>query len=274
MAPQPLGPLGPMARVLLTTIGTQDADLILSQALKMNMHEVQSHYSFRANNTTLEFLLGSIASGQRPTYQPTTNPSGFIVKQEAYPPDSYSRRELNARTLERYKDGGISYEVDSPFCNVRTNISVRQSKSLEDQEIGKRFAPLRKAFSTQLQELFPDGDDTGTFIVPALNVRSQVLSIKDRRNGVGNTCSNLLHLETNSCLILPILISVFLAFLMMHCDRSFVKPAIWLGIARRMCDGRPFASSPFLRLAGRGTLFSRFPPRWAMQFAISLWLDA
>ena len=33
--------------------------------------------------------------------------------------------------------------------------------------------------------LFPDGDDTGSFIVPALDVRSQVFSIKDRRNGVG-----------------------------------------------------------------------------------------
>ena len=99
MAPQPLGPLGPMARGLLTTTGTQDEDLILSQALKMNMHEVPSWYSFRVNKTTLEFLLGSIASGQRPTYQPTTTPSGLIAKQVAYPPDSYSRRVLNVRTL-------------------------------------------------------------------------------------------------------------------------------------------------------------------------------
>ena len=40
VAPQPLGPLGPIARGLLTTTGTQDADLILSQAIMMNMHEV------------------------------------------------------------------------------------------------------------------------------------------------------------------------------------------------------------------------------------------
>ena len=88
--------------------------------------------------------------------------------------------------VARYKDDGIPYEVDSPFCNVKTNIAVRQSKSLEDWEIGRRLAPLWKALSTKLRELFPEGDDTGTFIVPALNVRSQVLSIKDRRNGVGN----------------------------------------------------------------------------------------
>ena len=37
----------------------------------------------------------------------------------------------------------------------------------------------------QLKIFFPDGDDEGAFIVPALDARSQVISIKDRRNGVG-----------------------------------------------------------------------------------------
>ena len=37
----------------------------------------------------------------------------------------------------------------------------------------------------QLKILFPDGDGEGAFIFPALDARSQVLSIKDRRNGVG-----------------------------------------------------------------------------------------
>ena len=73
----------------------------------------------------------------------------------------------------------------TPFCNVTTNIAVHQSKSLEDREIGKRFAPLWRVLAEKLEALFPDGDDTGSFIVPALDVRSQVLSIKDRRNRVG-----------------------------------------------------------------------------------------
>ena len=38
--------------------------------------------------------------------------------------------------------------------------------------------------SDQLKILFPDGDDEGTIVVPALDARSQVLSIKDPRNGV------------------------------------------------------------------------------------------
>ena len=94
--------------------------------------------------------------------------------------------------VARYKDDGTPYEVDSPFCNAKTNIAVRQSKSLEDREIQKQFAPLWKVLSTKLRELFPEGDDTGTFLVPALDARSQVLSIKDRRNGVGKPYSNLL----------------------------------------------------------------------------------
>ena len=42
-----------------------------------------------------------------------------------------------------------------------------------------------KVLAKKLEDLFPEGDDTGAFIVPALDVRSQVLSIEDRRNGVG-----------------------------------------------------------------------------------------
>ena len=46
----------------------------------------------------------------------------------------------------------------------------------------------------QLKILFPDGDDEGAFIVPALGTRSQVLSIKDRRNGVGKPVFTLASL--------------------------------------------------------------------------------
>ena len=39
-------PQGPMAQGHLMTTETQDVGLILSQALRMNMHEVPSYYSF------------------------------------------------------------------------------------------------------------------------------------------------------------------------------------------------------------------------------------
>ena len=87
--------------------------------------------------------------------------------------------------VARCKDDGIPYAIDSPFCCTNTNIIVRQSKSIEDREIGKQFAPLWRELAYQLKVLFPDRDDEGAFIVPALDARSQILSIKDRRNGVG-----------------------------------------------------------------------------------------
>ena len=78
---------------------------------------------------------------------------------------------MSGLCVARYKDDGIPYEVYSPCCNVRTNITVLQSKSLEDRQVGRRIAPLWKVLLTKLRELFPEGDDTVTFIVPALNVR-------------------------------------------------------------------------------------------------------
>ena len=39
--------------------------------------------------------------------------------------------------------------------------------------------------SKNLQELFPESDIEGTFIVPSLDVRAQVPNIDDRRNRVG-----------------------------------------------------------------------------------------
>ena len=43
---------------------------------------------------------------------------------------------------------------------------------------------------------------------------------------------------------------------MLCCNRLLLlKQALWLRIARSMCDGRPFASSPFRRMASRGLSF-------------------
>ena len=86
--------------------------------------------------------------------------------------------------IARYKDDGIPYAINSPFFRTSTTITVRQSRSLEDREIGKQFGPLWKVLAEQLKVLFPDEDDEGVFILPALDARSQILSTKDRRNGI------------------------------------------------------------------------------------------
>ena len=54
MAPQPLGLSDPMVQGHLMTIEIRGVDLILSQALKMNMHEVPSYHGSRANNSVWE----------------------------------------------------------------------------------------------------------------------------------------------------------------------------------------------------------------------------
>ena len=81
MVPQPLGLSGPMAQGHRRTTGTQDVDLILSQALRMNVHEVPSYCGSFVNHTTLGLRIGSITFGKSPTYQPVTNLSEFIAKQ-------------------------------------------------------------------------------------------------------------------------------------------------------------------------------------------------
>ena len=143
--------------------------------------------------------------------------------------------------VARYKDDGIPYEVHGPFCNTNTKIMVRQSKSLEDREIGGRCALLWKVLSTKLQEFFPERDAEDTFNVPALDVRSQIPSIffGPQERGGKKQFSNLHHPDTNNCLILPLLACANLAFLMMYYDKLFVKSTGRLGIVRPMCDGRP-----------------------------------
>ena len=91
-----------------------------------------------------------------------------------------SRQEFVAR----FRDHGLPYSVDSPFCNTSAAILVRQSTSPEDREIGRRFAPLLEVVAPKLQEIFPERDTEGKFVVPAPDFRAQVLSVFDSRNGV------------------------------------------------------------------------------------------
>ena len=95
MVPKATGSLGSPR----TTTETQDADLILSQALRMNVHEVSSYYSFHVNNSTLECLFRLMKSGKGQTYQLSTGPSEFIATQVPHPPNSYSKQEPNVNTL-------------------------------------------------------------------------------------------------------------------------------------------------------------------------------
>ena len=182
------GSLGSHGPGRLMTIEIQRVDLILSLVLKMNMHEVPSYYGSRVNSTTLELQFGSLIFGENPTCQQTVNLLRFIVRQVPCRPDLYLKQEPNVTTLWPDVKMMVSPMKWTVFCCAKTTITVRQSKSLEDWEIGKQFAKLWRVLAEQLKILFPGWDDEGAFIVPLLDARSQVLSITDHRNGVGKPC--------------------------------------------------------------------------------------
>ena len=52
---------------------------------------------------------------------------------------------------------------------------LRQSKSPEDREIGRRFAYLWEVLAPKLREIFPEHDFEGNFIIPTTDFRAQVL---------------------------------------------------------------------------------------------------
>ena len=193
-APQPLGPSGPMAQGHLMTMEIQDEDLICSQAPKMNNHEVPSYYGSPGEQYHKRIMKWINNLWEESNMcQHTTNLSEFKACSVSVSLVFESRAECQDFVV-RYKDNGIPYEIDSPFCNTKTTITVRQSKTIEDREIGKQFAPLWRELADQLKVLFHDRDDEGALIIPALGARSHVLSIKDRRNGVGKPVFKLASL--------------------------------------------------------------------------------
>ena len=194
-APQPLGPSGPMAQGRLMTVEIRGVGLIRSPVPKMNQHEVPFYWGSRVNSTTLELRTGSIIFWETSNIPAHKKPVRIHCKA-----GSVSARlvfETRAKCQDffvRYKDDGIPYAINSPFCCAKTTFTVRQSKLLEDRKIGKQFAPLWRVLADQLKLLFPGGGDEGAFTVPAHDARSQILSIKDRRNGIGKPVFKLASL--------------------------------------------------------------------------------
>ena len=179
-------------RTTMTT-ETQDADCILSLVPTMNKHEVPSYYSSHANNITMVLQSGSITFGKIQYVPAYNNPvrihckAGSVCRQ-----DSYLKHEPNVKTL--------LFEIK--MMVARTKLTVpsaapkQQSRCVNPNRLktGRLENNLRlcgRELADQLKILFPDGDDEGAFIFTALDAHSHVLSIKDRRNGVGKPVFNL-----------------------------------------------------------------------------------
>ena len=71
-----------------------------------------------------------------------------------------------------------------PFATPKQLLLFANLRQLKTEKLENNLH-LWRELADQLKVLFPDGDDEGGFILPALDARSQILSIKDRRNGIG-----------------------------------------------------------------------------------------
>ena len=224
-APQRQGPMT-QDRLMRETI--QDADSILSQIRMMKMLEVPFSYGFLANKVMQECPLGSKRHLRQPICLLPMCPSGFTAKQ----------------VCGQQRDDGLLYAVDSPFCNTSATTTVRQSKSPEDREIGRRFKPLWEVLAPKLQEIFPD-KDAQPFMYEH---KSSAYTIAETE--LENRSLVLPHLDT-------LLVCVRLKPLMMCYNKVSVMQAIRLIIARQCVVA---ASSPVRPLAGRGLfLLCGFP---------------
>ena len=118
--------------------------------------------------------------------QPTTILSEFIAKQVLCRPDSYLKQEPNVRTLWPDKKMMVSHtKLTAPSAAPKQLSRCVNPNQLKTGRLESNFRLCGRELADQLKILFPDGDDEGAFIVPALDAHSHVLSIKDRRNGVG-----------------------------------------------------------------------------------------
>ena len=115
-------------------VNTLSAKMALFAEMEQNVSALSQnvYFSFHVNNSMLECLLGSINFSQRLTFPQATGPSRFIVKQDLDLPGLYLRQEPSVEN---------SWYV-SRMMVFSVSIMVRQSKSQDDREIGKRFAPL------------------------------------------------------------------------------------------------------------------------------------
>ena len=125
MAPQPLGPPGPMAWCRRTTTETPGVDSILSQAERMNMRKVPSYYGSCVNNTTLG-LRWVAAKLQIMMYGSTSSTSTrdwWTGRHEMTNLDDQTQRKEHHHTSTAAKEGGTVEQA-----TIRLNVQVIRSQ--------------------------------------------------------------------------------------------------------------------------------------------------
>ena len=224
-APQPLGPLGPMALDHPMTTEIQVVDLIHLQALEVNRHQVPFYYDSHASNASLGLRSGSIALWKSQTFQHITGQPGSTVMQVPYRPDSFLKQEPSARnswldikmmlSLVRLTAYSVlprqlswfaipshlkTGKLDGNLCNCGEPLPSSKFSSLmemtEVHSLSQHLMPVHKFSALRIVEM-----------------------------AVENLCSNLLPVEVDSYSLLLHLTCVFLVILMKFCSGLSLKPA-------------------------------------------------
>ena len=203
-APQPLGLSGPMALDHLMTIRIQDADLILLQALLMNMREVPPYYDSLANTTTKGSQSGSILSVEKPTCLPTIGLLQFIVKQVPRRSGLYLNHETNVRILlSDIKIIASPMRLTVPFATPKQLLlyaNLRQVKT-EKSENNLHFCGESWLTSLKFSSLI---EMTKVHLSSQRSTLAYISSAsKFEEMELENPCSNVLLLEAGK--LLPLL---------------------------------------------------------------------
>ena len=72
----------------------------------------------------------------------------------------------------------VPYTVNSVIFQKTATLPVRQSKSEESRDVGRRFAPLWNVLNVRPRADFSDNDD----IDPSIDIHSHTLNVADKTN--------------------------------------------------------------------------------------------
>ena len=231
----------------------QDADLILPQALLMNMREVAS-YDSRANNTTKGLQSGSMLSVKKPTCLPTEGQLQFTAKQVPRRSSLYLNHEPNVKiVLSDIKIVASPMRLTVPFATPEQLVLSANLRQLKTERLANNLHLCGESCLTSLK-FSSLREMTKVHLSSQRSTLAHISSAsKIEEMELENQCSNLLLLEAGKLLHLLHLSCLSLVFLLIYYNTFSLKPT------SPMYDGRSFASPLFRRLAVRGAFFLRFP---------------
>ena len=228
MAPQQLGPSGPIAQGHPMRTETHDEELILSPAPKMKNHEAPSYFDSLANNTSKRLQSGSIPFGKNPICRRVTNLSEFIAKQVPCQSGLSLKHEANVKTLLL----DIRMMVFLTQLTVPSAAPIQLSQCVNPDQLkterlennlrlcGKSWLTnLKFSFLMEMTKVFSSSQRS------MLAHKSPASKIAETE--LENWFSNLLRLEADKRLLLLHLICLFLVFHLKCCNGAPSPPSFF-----------------------------------------------